>query len=399
MAAIVRLKTAAALAFLAIATALLCASAALGAGAHASVIGGEPASITQYPWLAFIEGQTGPHEGFDCSGTVVAPRVILTAGHCVLDIESGKLTPAADYAVATGVADLHTVQPTNVFRVSQALVNPDFQPSLLRNDAGLLILSTPTSAPPIPLATGANAGLLASGTPLAIAGWGLTDGNAKEIDGVLRSATTLVQSASYCKGKVSKYYPFFTAETQLCAIDPPAFATGTCHGDSGGPAIATENGTPVQVGVTSLGESKCATSLPDVFTRVDKIEPWVAAWIAAVETGAPPPTVKVPKTKLPLMTMSRARYFVARGLAEDFHHRFTAGSEKTARCRRLKRERVRCDVSWFQGGNDYFGKVTVFYVLGREEVLWNDRYTIHWVDDQCWHGGHRGNCPIHTQSR
>jgi secreted trypsin-like serine protease len=395
-----RLRVGATVVLAALAAALLCAGPAAAGGAHASIVGGSPATITDFPSLAFIEAETGPKEGYECTGTVVAPRVVLTAGHCVQDIESGVLTPAADFAVATGVSDLATASAANVSQVSQAVVYPGFRPSLLRGDAGLLVLATPTSAAPIALASAAHRSLYAAGTPLTIAGWGLADGKAKDITGLLQSASTIVQSGSYCRGKVGKYYPFFAPTTQLCAVDPPAFATGTCHGDSGGPAIASVDGVAVQVGITSLGESECSTRLPDVFTRVDAVSSWVQGWIAAVETGAAPPPVTVPKAELPAMSMSRARYFVSRGLGEDFGSHFRAGSEKEARCARLKRERVKCAVNWTQGGDDYFGTITVFYVLGPEEVLWNDRYTIHWVDDQCWfHSGHRASCPIHTKRR
>jgi secreted trypsin-like serine protease len=393
-----RLQTGASAALLGLLAVLLWAAPAAAGGAHASIIGGRAASIAELPWLAFIEAETGPEEGFQCTGTVVAPRLVLTAGHCVQDIESGRLTPAADFAVATGVDDLHNVHAANISRVTQALVYPGFQPSLLHGDAGLLVLAKPTSAPAIPLASSAEAPLYASGTPISVAGWGLTNPNANDITGVLRTASAVVQSTSLCRSRVSRYYPFFTPSTQLCAIDPPSFASGTCHGDSGGPAIAEANGVAVQIGVTSLGEAKCATNLPGVFTRVDTISPWVAAWVAAVETGAPPPAVKVPKAKLPLLTMSRARGFVVRGLREDFGHRFSAGSEKRAGCVRLARERVKCEVEWFQGGNDYFGTITVFYVLDRESVLWNDRYVIHWASDGCLRAINRG-CPVHTQRR
>jgi secreted trypsin-like serine protease len=395
-----RLRAGATVALVALAAPLLWAGPAAADGAHVSIVGGSPTTITDFPWLAFVEAETGPEEGFQCTGTVVAPRVILTAGHCVQDIESGQLTPASDFAVATGVADLATVGAANVSRVTQALVNPAFKPSVLRGDAALLVLATPTSAPPIALASAADGSLYAAGTSLSLAGWGLTSPNAKDITGVLRSASSVVQSTAYCKSKVGRYYPFFAPATQLCAVDPPSYSSGTCHGDSGGPAIARANGVPVQVGITSLGEAKCSTKLPDVFTRVDQVAAWVAGWVAAVETGATPPPVTVPKAKLPALTISRARYFVARGLSEDFGPHYSRGSEKEARCSRLRREKVRCSVSWFQGGDDYFGTITVFYVLGRESVLWNDRYTIHWVDHDCWfHSGNRASCPIHTQRR
>ena len=44
---------------------------------------------------------------------------------------------------------------------------------------------------------------------------------------------------------------------QLCAIDPPTFADGTCSGDSGGPLVAQRpDGTWVEIGITSWGTGR-----------------------------------------------------------------------------------------------------------------------------------------------
>lgn len=56
-----------------------------------------------YPWLAFIVNESG-EASFQCTGTVVAPNVVLTAGHCGEDTETGQIDNAADYAVVTGSA-------------------------------------------------------------------------------------------------------------------------------------------------------------------------------------------------------------------------------------------------------------------------------------------------------
>src|SRR4051794_8391566 len=82
---------------------LVPASATAGSpAAHASIIGGDVASIDAFPALAYIAAQTGKDEGFACTGTVIAPRVVLTAAHCVEDLDVGGFTPAGDYKVATG---------------------------------------------------------------------------------------------------------------------------------------------------------------------------------------------------------------------------------------------------------------------------------------------------------
>lgn len=58
--------------------------------ATGSVIGGHNATVAEFPSLAFIEGVQAT-AGYACTGTVVAPRIVLTAGHCVEDIESSSI--------------------------------------------------------------------------------------------------------------------------------------------------------------------------------------------------------------------------------------------------------------------------------------------------------------------
>jgi secreted trypsin-like serine protease len=383
-------------------TLVLAALAPAGAGAstaQSSVIGGRSASIAELPSLAYIEGEDAITP-YSCTGTVVAPRVILTAGHCVEDIESGTIAPGSGFAVATGIADLRQVSKANVSLVSQALVYPGFTPSKLQGDAGLLILATPTVAPPIALASAPDAGLLATGTKLTIAGWGLTSPNAKEGSPVLKAGETIVQDSTDCKRQSRRYYPFYSPTLQLCAIDRPSDKVSGCFGDSGGPAIATRaDGTPVEVGVVSTGGPGCNRHLPNVFTRVDQITSWVASWIAAVEAGGPVPAIKIPKAHVPYLSVERTKELSAIAFAEDFGSRFTKSSEKQISCRRVGKPKVQCGVAWYQGGNDYYGTVTVFYAIRKNAVVWDDHYKIHWVNDRCYfHSGHRASCVVHTRS-
>jgi secreted trypsin-like serine protease len=381
--------------------ALLSAAPAMasGGGAQVSIIGGHAASITELPSLAYIEGEDAI-EPYACTGTVVAPRVILTAGHCVEDIESGTIAPATGFAVATGVADVRQATKTNVSLVSQALVYPGFKPSKLQGDAGLLILATPTASPPISLASDPDAGLLAAGAKLTVAGWGLTNPKAKEGSPVLRAGETIVQDTAECKSQSRRYYPFYSAAVQLCAIDHPSDKVSGCFGDSGGPAIATRvDGTPVEVGIVSTGGPGCNPHLPNVFTRVDQINAWVGSWIAAVETGAPAPPIKVPKSHVPTLSFERAKELAGLSFAEDFRNNFIKATEKAISCRRVAKPRVKCNVNWFQGGDDYYGTVTIYYAIRKNAVVWGDHYRVHWVNDRCWfHSGHRSSCVVHTRT-
>jgi secreted trypsin-like serine protease len=379
--------------------AALAPAAASASTAQTSIIGGHPASIAELPSLAYMEGEDAVTP-YACTGTVVSPRVILTAGHCVEDIESGTITDAANLAVATGVADLRQITKANVSLVSQALVFPGFNPSKLTGDAGLLILATPTAAPPIALASAPDAGLLAAGTKLTIAGWGLTNPKAKEGSAVLKAGETIVQDTAECKRQSRRYYPFYSPTLQLCAIDHPSDKVSGCFGDSGGPAIATRaDGTPVQVGIVSTGGPGCNRHLPNIFTRVDQVTAWVASWVAAVEAGGPVPAIKIPKAHVPKLTFERAKELAAVAFAEDFRNRFTKSSERRISCRQLSKPRVKCTVGWYQGGNDYYGTITVFYAIRENAVIWDDHYKIQWVNDRCYfHSGHRASCPVHTRT-
>jgi len=371
-----------------------------GPAASTSIIGGNDASIAALPWLVEIDAFNRRGSGFGCTGTVIAPRLVLTAGHCVLSLETGRTYPATQYTVTIGAGDLRTATAANQFAVSQVLVFPQFSTATLRNDAGLLVLEKPTSAPPLAIAEGAGS-TLAAGTPLLIAGWGLTAGRARQTPALLQYAETFAQSASYCRQNTRRYAPYFLPARQFCAVNPPSFSTGTCHGDSGGPAIAARNdGSLVQVGITSSGAPACATASPQIFTRVDQVASWVFEWIAAVEAGAPAPPIPVTRRELPFLSFPVAKELAYIGLSEDFGRRFTHGRSKEIGCRRVEREKVKCGVGWYRGANDYWGTITLYIAVSENEIVWDDRYRIHWVNDYCWYySGHRNRCRIHTQYR
>jgi secreted trypsin-like serine protease len=260
-------------------------------GARASIVGGSPATTEEWPWTAFVLALDKRDNGFVCTGTVVAPTLILTAAHCIQDVITAQRTPVGRYTVVTGSSDIRDRSTRQLSKVSRVLVFPGFDRFKLHGDAGLLVLSTPTTAPPLALAGPADAALLGPGLPAYIAGWGQRGARPTARQTlVLRRARTFVQRRVYCRNHSRVYYPFFNAASQLCTITPPSFRTGTCHGDSGGPALGFRaDGTPVQIGITSLGPANCDSHLPDLYTRVDLVAGWVEQWIAATAPPPPPP--------------------------------------------------------------------------------------------------------------
>lgn len=247
--------------------------------AHAAVIGGHVAEAGTFPWMAYILDVRGEEVG-QCSGTIVAPRLVLTAGHCGEDVETGVLNEALGYRVVTGNVDWADEADRQVSDVSKVIIYPGFDRSTLTGDAALLELSTPTSAPPIALAT--NLGGMPAGTGALIAGWGKTFPEQEYFTERLRWADTAVQGPNYCDENAPPFY----AQDELCAIDPPSYSTGTCFGDSGGPLLAEwpEGRGVAEIGITSQVYGECSTSKPDVFTRSDLVASWIKDWAQRIQS-------------------------------------------------------------------------------------------------------------------
>jgi secreted trypsin-like serine protease len=368
--------------------------------ATASVIGGHNTTIRKYPSLAFIEGVQAT-SGYACSGTVVAPRVVLTAGHCVEDLESSSITEPSLIAVATGISNLRHIPTEKITQVSQVLAYPGFDPSELHGDAGLLILATPVTAPPIALATKADAALYETGDKLTVAGWGVNDRTTGHTPNELQAATLPIEETSRCEKGLRRIYTFLDPSRQLCTLDSPSLAVTPCHGDSGGPAIARRSDdSMVEVGITSMGDATCNPASPAVYTRVDQVSAWVHRWIAAVEEGAPAPRVVVPTAHLPTLTSERAEELAYLTMEEAFGEAFLHGQEQTIRCVRQGKERLKCGVTWYEGPDDYFGRVNVFYAIRHNVVLAGTHYLVHSVNDDCYfHSGDPQACQIQTKSR
>jgi secreted trypsin-like serine protease len=256
--------------------------------AHAAIIGGHVAQPGQLPAVAEIVDVKG-RSGLLCTGTVVAPDLVLTAGHCAESLRTGSKNAAAGYLVLTGTVSDND-PAGQVSRVIGVLVYEGFARRFAIGDAALLVLATPTTAPPIKLAGRSDGAMLRAGTSATIAGWGLTHPGTGRVSQTLRWAHTVVQTQRWCAR-----HAFFFVRSEVCAIDSVHHTSGGCFGDSGGPLITTgSGGEPVEIGIVSHGDARCSTRRPAVFTRIDLIGSWVRTWIRAYAPHVAPPPQPTP---------------------------------------------------------------------------------------------------------
>lgn len=256
------------LALLACAGALAaCAAPAAAAAepvAHSSVVGGYPADPAQFPFAVAIFRKGRMH----CSGSVIAPTEVLTAGHCLLGFNPANLT------VIAGRPRLTDTSVGQVIQVASGRVHPDFEQTGL-HDVSVLNLAQPTSVPPVALATPEqSAALTAVGSQLQVAGFGATNPFGVKLSGFLKTTTEEVRPDDSCLKAYTS--DLFVSSSMICALGAKRknggrfkIHTSACSGDSGGPLVAFTPTGPVEVGTVSFGGALCGLpSAPTVYSRV-----------------------------------------------------------------------------------------------------------------------------------
>lgn len=201
----------------------------VAAPASAIVGGAQPAADGIGRSVVTIVGSRGNF----CTGSLIAPSLVLTVAHCV--------QPGSEYKILQYDAD----RKPELQDVRAVAIHPGFRmPEMLAHrataDVALLRLAVPLSGK-TPARLSVPQLPLAPGNAFAIAGVGVTVRGDGKSAGVVRSA------ALVATGK--------PGTLQIRLVDPAGQGTqaglGACTGDSGAPMFEDQAGGPAIVGVVS----------------------------------------------------------------------------------------------------------------------------------------------------
>lgn len=252
----------------------------IGAEPAAAVLNGHEVKKSSKRWqsiAALVTDSKNPRGSFLCGGTLIAPKLVLTAAHCY-DTTRGGARPR--FAKFGSKSLAHGGQIIRI--VGHRKYSKSGRSSLMRSDIMLLELSrAPSRITPITLAS-ASSEPTAGGT-VSVAGWGTTNASKPSYPDRLREATVDRASDGACGA-----FRRLDTDLSMCASNGRGASTRmTCYGDSGGPLIRQTASGPVLVGITSSAPDGClAAPYLSVFTRVAAFGNWITAGVrASVSTG------------------------------------------------------------------------------------------------------------------
>lgn len=240
------------------------------------ILQGNAARETQLPWQVSIHVKNlfdFPH----CSGSLIAPDIILTAAHCV----DRELSPnASNTFVEAGHLHMNTYNIYTQYRPVSQLVADVSHGSTLDGIA-LLKLHAPFDLQGSDGHVGTvclpSAEYTLSGN-VTIAGWEKT---APEFLPPMELAelTLPVQDNSMC---MSTNVTGYDSTTMFCAGVPGMEA---CVGNLGSPLVQRKDGVYTVVGIVSTPSATNCGALPRGYTRVSAYAKWISQKTAELHSG------------------------------------------------------------------------------------------------------------------
>ncbi len=224
-----------------------------------AIVGGT--ATTEYPSVAYISTTIADGAGtFACTATLITPRVLLTAAHCI-DLSEGPVEAISAYFGTTVRG-----QDSDFIQEIPATDWIHKPWNFSGGDIALILLEHDSDVEPIPFnSQPLNGGAI--GVLTHVIGWG----------------NTVFESGAGRKRHMQTPITGLSSGVMHYGNDN----TNTCQGDSGGPGLVTfSDGVERVTSITSNGPQGCGGT--SSATRVALHTSWINSWVSQKDVAQPP---------------------------------------------------------------------------------------------------------------
>ncbi|XP_030008970.1 ST14 transmembrane serine protease matriptase a isoform X1 [Sphaeramia orbicularis] len=233
------------------------------------IVGGEDATEGEFPWQVSLHVKGFGHV---CGASIIHPRWLVTAAHCVQDDGKMKFSQPGTWEAYLGLHTQRKIESMVVKRnLKQIIPHPYYNAYTYDNDIALMELDSPVTYSDYirPICLPSPQHDFPAGHTVWITGWGATREGGFAAT-VLQKAQVRIINYNTCNKLMNSQL----TSRMMCAGILQG-GVDACQGDSGGPLSSPAGTRMFLAGVVSWGDGCARRNKPGIYTTVTKYRGWI----------------------------------------------------------------------------------------------------------------------------